>query len=220
MKKNNITLPTVAIVTVAMAALLASAAIASYNANDVSATKRGDSNSQSSAGNNDCPSELLSVIIGIQLQTSASCLNDLNSVQDSDGASIASTPFNAAPSQAIDIELGERTPVPPAPPQTASLTVVKQVECSDEIIDLDLCQPEAYTMNVDANNPDPSSFQGSDAGTTVSLEPGPYDVTEEFPAPPAGVVVTRDLSPGCSGNIESGQELTCTVTNNVDRRIL
>jgi hypothetical protein len=101
---KNKTLPMVAMVTVAMAALLASAAIAPYT-NDVSATKRGDSNAQTSAANNDCPSELLSIIIGIQLQTSANCLNDINSVQDSDGAAISSAPSNAAPNQALDLEL-------------------------------------------------------------------------------------------------------------------
>jgi len=100
--KNNKTLPMVAMVTVA---LFATAALAPYS-NDVFAKKKyGDSNAQSSAANNDCPSELVSLIIGIQLQTSANCLNDLNSVQDSDGAAISSTPTNAAPSQELDIEL-------------------------------------------------------------------------------------------------------------------
>ena len=95
----------VAMVTVAMAALLASAALAPYSSNDVSATKRGDSNAQTSAANNDCPAELISLIIGIQQQASANCLNDINMVQDSDGAAIASTPTNAAPNQELDIEL-------------------------------------------------------------------------------------------------------------------
>ena len=93
-------------VTVAMAALFASATIASYNINDVFAKKKyGDSNAQSSAAINDCPSELVSLIIGIQLQTSANCLNDLNSIQDSDGAAISSAPTNAAPNQELDLEL-------------------------------------------------------------------------------------------------------------------
>jgi hypothetical protein len=92
------------VVTVAMAALLASAAIASYSSY-VSAKKYGDSNSQSSTANNDCPSELLSLIIGIQLQTSANCLNDLNSVQDSNGAAISSAPSNTALGQTLGIEL-------------------------------------------------------------------------------------------------------------------
>jgi hypothetical protein len=93
----------VAIVTVA-ATLFASAAIAPYG--NVSAKKySGDSNAQTSAANNDCPAEVFSLILGIQLQASANCLNDLNMVQDSDGAAISSTPTNAAPSQAIDLEL-------------------------------------------------------------------------------------------------------------------
>jgi hypothetical protein len=48
---------------------------------------------------------LISLIIGIQQQASANCLNDINMVQDSDGAAIASTPTNAAPNQELDIEL-------------------------------------------------------------------------------------------------------------------
>ncbi|HZD34714.1 MAG TPA: hypothetical protein VE130_05875 [Nitrososphaeraceae archaeon] len=92
----------VAIVTVA--ALFASATMGSFN-NDIFAKKYGNSNAQTSAANNDCPAEVFSLILGIQLQASANCLNDLNMVQDSDGAAISSTPSNAAPSQAIDLEL-------------------------------------------------------------------------------------------------------------------
>ena len=67
--------------------------------------KYGDSNAQSSAANNDCPADVFSFLIGIQQQASANCLNDLNSIQDSDGAAISSVPTNAAPSQELDIEL-------------------------------------------------------------------------------------------------------------------
>ena len=102
---KNKALMTAAIVTVAMAALFASATMAPYN--DASATKkyRGDSNAQTSAANNDCPADVFSLFVGIQLQASANCLNDTNMVQDSDGTAIASTPSNAAPSQAIELEL-------------------------------------------------------------------------------------------------------------------
>jgi len=62
-------------------------------------------NAQNSGANNDCPPDLVSIIIGVQQQASTNCLNDINSVQDSDGASIASTPFNAAPSQKLSVEL-------------------------------------------------------------------------------------------------------------------
>jgi hypothetical protein len=95
---------TLAIVTVAVATLFASATIASFS-NDVSAKKYGDSNAQTSAANNDCPAEVFSLILGIQLQASANCLNDLNMVQDSDGAAISSTPTNAAPNQDIELDL-------------------------------------------------------------------------------------------------------------------
>jgi hypothetical protein len=82
---KNKTLPMAAMVTVAMAALLAGATMASYSINDVFAKKKyGDSNAQTSAANNDCPGDLVSIIIGVQQQASANCLNDLNAVQDSD----------------------------------------------------------------------------------------------------------------------------------------
>jgi len=102
---NNKTLPMVAMVTLAMAALLASAAIAPYSNSAFATKKYGDSNAQTSAANNDCPADVFSLLIGIQLQASANCLNDINSIQDSDGAAISSAPSNAAPSQELDIEL-------------------------------------------------------------------------------------------------------------------
>lgn len=86
------------------------------------------SNAQDSGANNDCPTDLVSIIIGVQQQASANCLNDANMVQDSDGASIASAPINAAPSQAIDIGVGI---VPPP-----------EVGCPDDYVwDLTLDQP-------------------------------------------------------------------------------
>jgi len=102
---KNKALAMVAVVTLAMAALFASATLAPYNY--VSAAKKhsGDSNAQTSAASNDCPAEVFSLIIGIQLQASANCLNDQNLVQDSDGTAIASTPANAAPNQALDVDL-------------------------------------------------------------------------------------------------------------------
>ena len=48
---------------------------------------------------------MIPIIIGIQQQASANCLNDANMVRDSDGTAIAPTPFNAAPNQAIELEL-------------------------------------------------------------------------------------------------------------------
>jgi hypothetical protein len=108
------------IMTTIAALLLVISAVSTITPYSVSATRYDDSNAQSSGANNDCPAELLSVIIGVQQQASANCLNDINSVQDSDGAAISSTPFNAAPSQALDLELefgdGDGTTPPPPPP--------------------------------------------------------------------------------------------------------
>jgi hypothetical protein len=95
--KNKI-LAIVSILTVA-AAMLVSASIAPYNY--ASANKYGDSNAQPSAANNDdCPTAVIpSFDIELQLQTNAaSCLNDINMVQD-DGTAIASIPSSTAPSQ-------------------------------------------------------------------------------------------------------------------------
>lgn len=93
---KNKTLAIVAIVTVA-AAMLVSASIAPYNY--ASAKKYGDSNAQPSAAN-DCPPAVIPDFdIELQLQTNAaSCLNDINMVQD-DGTAIASIPSSTAPSQ-------------------------------------------------------------------------------------------------------------------------
>jgi hypothetical protein len=95
---KNKALAIVAIVTVAAATMLVSASIAPYNY--ASAKKYGDSNAQPSAANNDCPAAVIPDFdIELKLQTNAaSCLNDINMVQD-DGTAIASIPSNTAPSQ-------------------------------------------------------------------------------------------------------------------------
>ena len=98
---------------------------------------------------NDCPADVFSFFVGVQQQVSANCLNDINMVQDSDGASIASTPFNSAPSQALALELefgdnnGDTTPPLPPPPETGILNVFKIVECTDSAIANipDMCEP-------------------------------------------------------------------------------
>lgn len=93
---KNKTLAIVAIVTV-VTAMLVSAFIAPYNY--ASAKKYGDSNAQPSAASNDCPAAVIPSDIELQLQTNAaSCLNDINTVQD-DGTAIASIPSSTAPSQ-------------------------------------------------------------------------------------------------------------------------
>ena len=66
----------------------------------------------------------------------------------------------------------------------------------------------AFTLSVKGTNAIPASFAGSENGTMVALSPGHYSVSESGPSGYASV-----LSPGCSGTVASGQNLTCTVTN-------
>jgi hypothetical protein len=69
-------------------------------------------------------------------------------------------------------------------------------------------------MNVDGNDPSPSSFPGSSQGTVVTIEPGQYDVTEIAPPTPLGVKFDGGtFSTDCTGDISDGESRTCTVTN-------
>jgi len=105
--------------------------------------------------------------------------------------------------------------VPESEPETAELTVVKLVSCDFVDLPLDLCpSPDEFTMNVEGNNPSPSSFPGSSQGTVVTIEPGPYEVTEIAPPTPPGVEFDGGtFSADCTGDINAGESKTCTVTN-------
>src|SRR5207249_6779736 len=67
-----------------------------------------------------------------------------------------------------------------------------------------------FTLTVSGTTPSPASFPGNEAGTLVTLKPGPYAVNE---AAAAGYTTAK--SEGCSGSlIHYGDTATCTVTNN------
>ncbi len=69
--------------------------------------------------------------------------------------------------------------------------------------------PADFTLTVLATNPSPASFPGAAApGTTVTLDPGPYDVG----IPPHGYTITH--SADCGGTIAAGETKTCTITAN------
>jgi hypothetical protein len=105
--------------------------------------------------------------------------------------------------------------VPESEPEIAELTVVKLVTCDFVNLPLDLCPlPDEFTMNVEGNNPSPSSFPGSSQGTIVTLEPGQYEVTEIAPPTPPGVEFDGGtFSADCTGDINVGESKTCTITN-------
>jgi hypothetical protein len=90
------------------------------------------------------------------------------------------------------------------------LKVTKIVICPEDVI----CPtPSDFILSVSGNNPSPSSFPGSDQGTSVRLEPGTYSVSEKSPSSPPELTLRTSFSPGCSGSIDSGEFLTCTVVN-------
>lgn len=65
-----------------------------------------------------------------------------------------------------------------------------------------------FTIDVSGSRVSPSRFSGSATGTTVTLDAGSYNVTEQEVE---GYEAT--FSSGCSGTIANGQTKTCTITN-------
>jgi large repetitive protein len=88
--------------------------------------------------------------------------------------------------------------------QPPSLTVIKHVVNDDG----GTLTSGDFTIDVDGTGVSPSSFEGSEQGTHVSLEAGAYEVTED--AVPG---YAQTLSADCKGTIALGQSKTCTVTN-------
>ena len=92
-------------------------------------------------------------------------------------------------------------------PQTATLTVVKSVVTDNG----GTATPSNWTMLV--AGPTPFSFPGSSSGTSNTVQPGSYTVTES--GGPAGY--TLDYSGDCDANgnvtLAAGESKTCTLTN-------
>ena len=74
-------------------------------------------------------------------------------------------------------------------------------------------KPSDFTITVTGNDPSPSSFSGSSSGTSVTLRPGSYKVTET--ERPSGY--TTRYSSGCSGTLDAGQTEDCTITNEANK---
>jgi YVTN family beta-propeller protein len=104
-------------------------------------------------------------------------------------------------------------PPPPPPITTGKIIVTKKVinEGGGNKNPLD------FTVTVNGNDPTPSSFAGSSSGTTITINEGKYNVTEED-----GPDISYDYVPGhytptyssdCSGTIQGGETVSCTITN-------
>jgi uncharacterized repeat protein (TIGR01451 family) len=65
-----------------------------------------------------------------------------------------------------------------------------------------------FTLDSGGTNDTPDNFAGNEAGTTVTLDAGSYDVTEMGPSG-----YTDSYSADCDGTIANGETKTCTVTN-------
>lgn len=87
----------------------------------------------------------------------------------------------------------------------ATLTVIKHVVNDNGGIAL----AENFTMQVTGTSVSPASFPGSESGTLVTIGAGSYSVSETGPSGYAG-----SYSADCSGTMTSGQNKTCTITNN------
>jgi hypothetical protein len=88
--------------------------------------------------------------------------------------------------------------------QPGTLLITKQV-----INDGGDAEPSDFTITVDGNNPNSSSFDGSSSGTSVQLFEGRYKVTESGP----NSNYTSKLSKECSDNMREGESKKCTITN-------
>ncbi len=88
--------------------------------------------------------------------------------------------------------------------QAAQLTVTKHVVSNNGGNEV----ASDFTMNVAGTNVSTPSFAGDESGTTVTLTPGSYSVSENGPT---GYTASNTI--GCSGTIALGEHKFCTFTN-------
>ena len=137
---------------------------------------------------------------------------------------------------------GNQTNPPGPTPTTTTLNVIKRVTCEEEnggglapsihiLNGVSTCEeilanitPADFTITVTGNNPVPSTFPGSAAGTSVTIGAGGYTVTETQSADVTSLLASADIfslettftgdcTPTGTGTIEAGVPETCTITN-------
>jgi hypothetical protein len=134
--------------------------------------------------------------------------------------------------------------------EPGTLTVFKEVECRavggtptpDAVCAFALASPNFpqssdYPITVSGNNPDPSNFDGSASGTSVSIGPGEYVITEELASTAAlqsdfqsvtSLITTTTAEGDCTpnfnvnnvfedatGTMTSGGSQECTIVNTI-----
>jgi hypothetical protein len=132
--------------------------------------------------------------------------------------------------------------------QQATVTVTKIVRCDSSLgipSDDSICQfvlenvaPNQFDLTVTGNNPNMTSFQGSANGTSISVDPGNYTVSESLfdtmdirnqLGETAIVTISTDSNGDCSsqfnqvdtfqeakGTISSNESQSCEIINTID----
>ncbi len=106
-----------------------------------------------------------------------------------------------------DIHVGST----PSAPSKGTLVVITQVINDSSGTKL----PSDFTMHVTGTNPSETSFNGSDSGVVVTVDPipaGNYKVTES-PMVGYATTVSTNCDSTISGNIAAGEIKFCTITN-------
>ncbi len=130
----------------------------------------------------------------------AKCWGADNIGQLGDGAT---GPARATPSDVSGLG-GGVTALPEFFKPRATLIVIKQVVNDNG----GTAVASDWTMSVAGNHATPASFPGAGApGTTLTLDPGAYSVSENGPAG-----YNSAASPDCAGMIAAGETKTCTIT--------
>src|SRR5207253_3154380 len=97
-------------------------------------------------------------------------------------------------------EIATPLPIPP-PGLLGTLKVTTKVSGGNK-------NPSDFTITVFGNSSKPVSFAGSSSGTSVTLQPGKYSVSETSISG-----YTTAYPSGCSGTASGGVPISCTVTN-------
>jgi hypothetical protein len=111
---------------------------------------------------------------------------------------------------------GVTTSSTPLPPTTGTLLVTKVVVC----VRAPCPEASTFPITVTGNNPQPSTFPGSETGTLVTLGPGTYTVNEatfpgSFVAFNGDCTQTALNSGKATGTISAGEHQICTITNSL-----
>jgi len=94
--------------------------------------------------------------------------------------------------------------------------------CDDQRVIQEI-EPQDFEFTVTGNNPNPSTFPGSDSGVIVTLGAGSYDVEESNNIPSILAAWTVDIETtetgDCSSSIGAGESKSCIFTNDITLRL-